>query len=170
MKKRVFKFYSNYEKEEAWLNEMAASGWHCVDYLFGRYTFEKGEPGEYIYRIQLLEYYTNHAESVTYLGFLEDTGVEVIASHIRWVYLRKKAIEGPFELFSDRESRIAHYRRIITMLLPLAIVNFLFGSGLLGNPKPVNLFNLGVALLLAVPIISYYKRVQALEKESQIRE
>ena len=153
MKKRVFKFYSNYEKEEAWLNEMAASGWHCVDYLFGRYTFEKGEPGEYIYRIQLLEYYTNHAESVTYLGFLEDTGVEVIASHIRWVYLRKKAIEGPFELFSD-----------------LAIVNFLFGSRLLGNPKPVNLFNLGVALLLAVPIISYYKRVQALEKESQIRE
>lgn len=54
MKKRVFKFYTNYEKEEAWLNEMAASGWHCIDYLFGRYMFEKGEPGAYIYRIQPL--------------------------------------------------------------------------------------------------------------------
>ncbi len=28
MKKRVVKFYSNYEKEEAWLNQMAAEGWH----------------------------------------------------------------------------------------------------------------------------------------------
>ncbi len=170
MKKRVFRFYANYEKEEAWLNEMAASGWHCVDYLFGRYLFEKGEPGAYIYRIQLLEYYTNHAESVTYLEFLEDAGVEVIASHLRWVYLRKKTADGPFELFSDKESRIAHYKRIIYMLLPLALFNFLFGTGLLGRVRPINSLNLGAALLLAVPIISYFKRLQTLEKENQIRE
>ena len=168
MKKRVFKIYTNYEKEETWLNEMAASGWHCVDYLFGRYLFEKGEPGAYIYRIQLLEYYTNHAESATYLEFLEDAGVEVIASHTRWVYLRKKAADGPFELFSDKESRIAHYKRIIYMLLPIALFNFLFGT--LGHVRPINALNLGAALLLAVPIISYFQRLQALEEEGQIRE
>src|SRR5690625_1824528 len=104
MKKRVIKFYSNYEKEEAWLNKMAAQGWHCVDYIFGRYTFEKGKPGEYIYRLQLIEHHYTHAKSADYLEFLEETGVEFIASHIRWVYLRKKAEDGPFELFSDKES------------------------------------------------------------------
>lgn len=170
MKKRIFKFYTNYEKEEAWLNEMAASGWHCIDYLFGRYVFEKGEPGAYIYRIQLLEYYTNHAESVSYLQFLEDTGIEVFASHARWVYLRRRAADGPFQLFSDTESRIAHYQRIISMLGPLAAINFVFGVGILGNHQAINLLNLGAATLLAIPISSYYKRLQALRKERQIRE
>ncbi|MCK9526814.1 MAG: DUF2812 domain-containing protein, partial [Limnochordia bacterium] len=162
MKKSVFKFYANYEKEEVWLNHMAASGWHCTDYLFGRYIFEKGDPGEYTYRIQLLDNYPTHPKNAEYLELLDDANIELIASHIRWVYLRKKAADGPFELFSDRESRIAHYKRIITMLLPLTIMNFTFGMGLLGNAKPVNALNLGAAILLAIPIISYYKRMQAL--------
>ena len=51
--------------------------------------FEKGEPGEYIYRIQLLDYPAAHAESAAYLAFLEETGVEVIATWFRWVFLRK---------------------------------------------------------------------------------
>jgi len=170
MKKRIFKLYANYEKEEVWLNKMAASGWHCVDYFLGRYTFEKGKPGEYIYRIQLLEYPLTHVESVSYLEFLEDSGVETIASHMRWVYLRKKATDGPFELFSDRQSRIMHYKRIISMLLPLAIVNLVFGLGLVGNAHPYNLANLGAAILLAVPINSYYNRLKTLEKESRIHE
>lgn len=170
MKKRSWRFYSNYEKEEVWLNKMAASGWHCVDYFFGRYTFEKGEPGEYIYRIQLLEYPSNHAESVAYLKFLEEAGVEHLASYGGWIYLRKKAADGPFELFSDKKSRIAHYKRIIYMLLPLLLVNFAFGIGLIANPWPVNYINLGAALLLSIPILSYYKRIKALEKDSQIHE
>lgn len=170
MKKKMFKFYSNYEKEEAWLNEMASKGWHCVDYVFGRYTFEKGEPGEYIYRLQLLEYYTNHAESVEYLEFLEDAGIEVIASHVRWVYLRKKAADGPFELFSDRKSRIAHYKRIISMLLPLALVNYYFSLGFFAHNQLYNLGNLLAAILLTFPVVSYYKRMQALGKETDIRE
>src|SRR5690606_15366944 len=102
MKKTVIKFYSNFEKEEQWLNRMAAQGWHCTDYALGRYVFEKGEPGEYIYRLQLLDYPAAHAESAAYLAFLEETGVEVIATWFRWVFLRKKAADGPFEIFSDR--------------------------------------------------------------------
>ncbi len=170
MKKRVFRFYSNYEKEEAWLNQMAAEGWHCTDYLFGRYIFEKGDPGGYTYRLQLLDNHINHADSVAYLQFLEDAGIEMIASHIRWVYLRKKAESGSFELFSDRESRLTHYKRIITMLLPLSILNFAFGMGFLGHTRPMNALNLGAAILLAIPIFSYYRRMQALEKDGQVRE
>lgn len=126
MQKRVIKLFTNFEREEEWLNEMSAQGWHCRGYVFGRYLFERGEPGEYIYRIQLLEYPADHAQSAAYLDFLQDAGVEVVASCFRWVYLRKKAAEGPFELFSDLESRVAHYRRIVMMLLPLALANAVF--------------------------------------------
>lgn len=170
MRKRVFKIYSNYEKEEVWLNQMAAEGWHCIDYVFGRYTFEKGEPGEYTYRIQLLENHLKHPDSISYLQFLEDAGIEMVATHVRWIYLRKKTASGSFELFSDRESRIAHYKRIMSMLLPIAIVNFVFGVGLLGNPRPINLLNLAAACVLAIPILSYYRRMQALEKDGIVRE
>ena len=52
--KVVYRFYSDYEKEERWLNEMASRGWHLVRYRLGGYHFEQGEPGEWIYRIELL--------------------------------------------------------------------------------------------------------------------
>lgn len=170
MNKRVIKFYANYEKEERWLNSMAAQGWHLIDYVFGRYTFAKGEPGEYIYRIQLLDYPPAHPESAPYLELLEEAGVEVITSTFRWVYLRKRAADGPFEIFSDRESRIAHYRKVMAMLLPLAAINLLYGLGILGHFRPYNLFNLGAAAALAYPLVSYYRRIAELEKEGQIRE
>lgn len=170
MRKRVIKFYSNFEKEEVWLNKMAAQGWHLIDYVFGRYTFEKGKPGKYIYRLQFLEHHPTHIESADYLEFLEEAGVEVIASHVRWVYLRKKAEDGPFEIFSDRESRIAHYKKINMVLLPIAIVNLLFGVGLIGHARPINFLNLAAGAALCIPIFNHYRRILALQKESQIRE
>lgn len=170
MKQRVYKLFVNYEKEEAWLNQMAAQGLHCVNYVFGRYTFEKGTPGEYIYRLQLLEYAPGHAQSKAYLDFLEDSGVEHFASHVRWVYLRKKAEQGPFELFSDIPSRLAHYRRIVLMFIPIMIANFVFGLRTFHDGQPHNLLNLAAFLLLAYPSIIYSRQIHTLKKESGIRE
>lgn len=167
---RVFKLYNNYEKEEIWLNEMAAKGFHCVDYCFGRYLFERGTPGEYIYRIQLLEYMPKHPESIPYLEFLEETGVEMIASHLRWVYLRKKAADGPFELFSDQDSRIKHYKQIIFMFLPLIAINLFFGLGFIVSRQIINLANLTAGTALLIPCLIYFRRLRKLQKDSQIYE
>lgn len=170
MQKRVIKLFTNFEREEEWLNEMSAQGWHCRGYVFGRYLFERGEPGEYIYRIQLLEYPADHAQSAAYLDFLQDAGVEVVASCFRWVYLRKKAAEGPFELFSDLESRVAHYRRIVMMLLPLALANAVFSLRMFSDGGVTGYLNLIAAGALAIPISRYYQRIARLEKERLIRE
>ena len=170
MKKRVIRFFTNYDKEEQWLNEMAAQGWHLMDYVWGRYLFQKGKPGEYIYRIQLLENPIDHKGSAAYLEFLEEAGIETVASSLRWVYLRKKAAEGPFELFSDRESRIAHYQRIILMLLPLAIVNLLFGLRIFSDDSAISVLNLAAAAAMAIPITRYRKKIAKLERERLIRE
>ena len=75
----------DYDKEEEWLNKMAAMGLAMTGVGFARYTFKEGAPGEYIYRLQLLENLPGHTESVQYLRFLEETGVEHVASMNRWV-------------------------------------------------------------------------------------
>ena len=52
------------------------------------------------------------AERVAYIKFLEENGVEYVASYMWWVFFRKKSSEGPFDIYSDIESRIKHYKRI----------------------------------------------------------
>ena len=62
MRHSIMKLFMDYEKEEKWLNDMSAKGLQLVHYSFPRYTFEEGEPGEYTYRIQLLENIPSHLE------------------------------------------------------------------------------------------------------------
>ncbi len=69
----------------------------------------------------------SHTESVRYIKFLEDTGVEQIGSLLRWVYYRKKAENGSFDLYSDIDSRIKHLNRIIFLILPFLIMEMIFG-------------------------------------------
>lgn len=106
MRKTVRKWFWawNYEKEEKWLNEMAAKGCGLVSVGFCKYEFEECEPGEYRYRIELLENNPDHPESESYVHFVEDTGAEQVGNFMRWVYFRNKTSEGEFELFSDNTS------------------------------------------------------------------
>ncbi|MCL2539556.1 MAG: DUF2812 domain-containing protein [Oscillospiraceae bacterium] len=132
MKSVVWKWFLNFEKEEEWLNTMSAKGFALIDYFFCRYLFQDSAPGEYIYRIELLEHPPTHPESQQYLNFMSENGSECISSWIRWVYFRKRSESGPFDIYSDIDSRIAHYRRVGTLLLCIAVAEFCIGSSLLG--------------------------------------
>lgn len=93
---------------------MAAKGYHFIDFSFpGRYLFEKGEPGEYVYRIELLKNMPRNLESQAYIGFMEDTDAELVSTFFRWAWFRKKSADGPFDLYTDYSSQIKHYQRII---------------------------------------------------------
>ena len=96
----------NFDKEEQWLNEMAAKGLCLVSTGFCKYEFEDCLPGEYQIRMQLLDKLPHHPESQKYIEFLEDTGAEQVGSFTRWVFFRKKASLGDFNLFSDNASRV----------------------------------------------------------------
>jgi hypothetical protein len=109
------------EKEEKWLNELAAQGLAMRSFWLCRYIFEECEKGEYIYRIELLEEMPGHPSSEAYIRFMEESGVEFVQPWVRWAYFRRKAADGPFELFSDADSRIAHYSRICRLYTALAI-------------------------------------------------
>lgn len=124
MRKRVCKFFWawDFEKEEAWLNQMALRGQALVGVGPFSYVFEEGLPGEYEIREELLENLPSHPESQRYIRFLEETGAEYVGSYLRWAFFRKKRTEGGFDLYSDNDSRAKHLGRIIALLTVIGLV------------------------------------------------
>ncbi len=179
MKKVIWKGYFDFEKEERWLNEMAAKGFALTRYTWCRYEFEETEPGEYIYRIELLKEHARHPESRRYIEFTEETGAEYVTSYFRWVYFRKKAALGPFELYSDLESRIGHYRRVRLFWLVLLFLEISASSA---NARMVlestrSVFRLALLCLLValIVIFSYMAarmtvKIRGLERERRVTE
>ena len=128
MKKIVYRWYWawNFDKEENWLNEMAAKGLALTSVSFCRYVFEDCTPGEYTVRLQFLNHWSRHPESEAYSAFVEETGAEYIGSVNRWVYFRKKTEEDTFELF-DHATMIEHLSSLQVLFGILFFVNFYNG-------------------------------------------
>ena len=124
--KKIFckAMFSNFEKEESWLNEMAAKGYNYTDNFIFRYAFEEGKPGEYTYRIILLEKHHNHYESHKVIKFIEETGAECVYATMGWAYFRKKTADGPFEIYTDPSAKIAHYKRHLYLSIVLFSVKY----------------------------------------------
>ena len=121
-KKTVFKlfFVWDFEKEERWLNEMAQEGWVLDNTGFSFYTFVRCEPGEYIIRLEM-------NPSSDYRAFVKELGAEYIGGCVNWVYFRRKAELGSFELLSDIDSRLTHLSRINRMLSLICLANLILG-------------------------------------------
>jgi len=183
----VWKAFWDYEKEEKWLNEMSAKGMALTGYSWCRYVFEETEHNQYAYRIELLENMPNHLESVAYIKFLEESGVECVATYTRWIYLRKKTSEGSFEIYTDIDSRIKHYKRIYATWNSLMFVEFTGGLanliiGIVNLSIGENLGNFSYGnIAIGLSVISlgliFYRlglpirrKIKKLEQEKTIRE
>lgn len=157
----------DFDQEEDWLNDMAAQGWGLVDVGFCRYTFEPCRPGEYGIRLELLEDRPDSPQSREYLDFLAETGADRVGHWFRWVYLRKRTDEGPFELFSDTASRVRHLRRVLALVLPILILNLIAG---LNSLNQVGVLNLLLALFLAAGAGKLWRKIKALQAQQDIFE
>ena len=79
----------------------------------GFFHFEKCQPGEYLYQTDLTQGMFRVSDD--YRQFMADAGVEIISLWGPWVFLRRRAEEGPFELYTDVESSIEQYEKIRRM-------------------------------------------------------
>jgi hypothetical protein len=179
MKYIIWKPYWNNEREEKWLNEMAAKGLALHSYSWLRYVFEETPPGEYIYRLELLKYKPTHPESMQYIKFVEETGAECVVTYWRWAYFRKKAADGTFELYTDFTSRIAHHKRLRTFWYGFAFIELValimnLTAGLIPLVSSMNLILAGVLgilfALFVILIASQTRRIKALKREQKINE
>ena len=183
MKTIVWKAYWDFQKEEVWINQMASKGYSMTDYSWCRYVFEETPKSQSIYRIELLQHLPSHPESQSYLRFLEESGITVVASYMRWVYLKRPLSEGPFELYTDQESLLKYYTRYLkfwTVLIWLELgagaMNLVIGLNNL-NHLDSGLFSIGIGMLPIAIGIGLLKmctpiraKVKQLKREMMVHE
>ena len=179
MRKTIKKLFWawEFEKEEAWLNELAARGLCLVAVGWCRYEFEECQPGAYSIRLELLENQPGHPESEKYLAFLDSTGAGHIGSYMRWVYLRKKKSDEEFSLFSDNFTRIKHLTRIMRLILTLGLLNLLAGAYNLflffaweSAVNGIGIFGLLFGLFILIGYAKLHKQRARLKADQQLFE
>lgn len=180
MKTVRYKMYFawDFEKEEKWLNKMSEQGLQLVQPGFGRYVFEENPSVRYLYKLELLKEWSTHSHSRDYIRFLEETGVEHMGSVMRWAYFRKPAAEGNFELYSDFQSKIDHYKRILLIFLavtPINVINLINMSVRYLDSGDASARIIIVILAILVSLlglgsVKVYRQMSKLKKEMLIRE
>lgn len=154
----------DFDKEERWLNEMALAGWLLVNVGLCSYTFERCEPGEYAVRLEM------HPADEAYIAFMQETGAQYIGRVIQWIYFSKKTEDGPFEIFSDLDSRINHLDRIARVLRVIGIANLLIGAMNVFSYSRAGVVNLLCATLLMYGLGRIQGKKEALINDRQLRE
>jgi len=159
------------------VNEMASQGWHLKKFTWIRFTFEQDEPGSYIYRHDELERFGSTYED-EYLDFLKSSGIEQVDRSGYFVFFRKPAHEGPFELYSDKKTKISNLSKKITLLSLILLLNLFFGIigpiSISGGQHTdmlkllLNSTNILIVMLLVGPILKLMRVRKNLKKELDV--
>lgn len=166
-RKIIYKWFWvwDFEKEERWLNQMAMEGWALVSVGFSKYIFERCQPGDYIIRLEM------HDADSEYISFMNELGAEYLGNVFKWMYLRRKAQFGEFDVFSDIDSRIRHIDNISKLLTIVCTFNLIVGVTNSFNPvAPIGFINLLAAALLAYGIGRLHGKKESLQKDRQLFE
>ncbi|MCI8878563.1 MAG: DUF2812 domain-containing protein [Oscillospiraceae bacterium] len=108
-----FKLTFDKDMEEDWLNDWCQRGWAFKRFCMGFFNFIPCHPGEFIYRIDLVPGTGLRCDDYWgYVSFMKEMGVEVLQRWGRWVYLRKRTEDGPFDVYTDLDSQIGLYQRM----------------------------------------------------------
>ena len=179
MRKVIHKLFWiwDFDKEEKWLNEMAAKGLALTSVGLCRYEFEDCVPGEFKFCLEFLKNKFSKIENEKYIEVLEETGAELIGTFLRLGYFRKRAAEDNFKLFSDNTSRIKHLTRIIDFIALVLGVNFYVGCYNLFLyfywQSPINIVgvvNLLITVFGMIGLIRLIRKRKKLKLEQQIFE
>lgn len=154
----------DFDKEEEWLNDMALQGWALCEVNWIRFTFEKTEPGEYAVRTEM------RPADADYVRFLGETGAEFVGRCFQWIYVRKKTEDGPFELLSDIDSRVAHLERICRILSVFGFANLAIGIGNSMNGFRYGWINVACATVLMYALGRIQGKKEALQRERMVHE
>lgn len=149
-----FRWYYDKDQEEKFLNNMVSKGYAMTKFFLGVYWFERCEPGEYTYRVDIIRD-KNTKERNEFYDLIRETGGELIQTWGVWAFFRKR---GDFELYSDNASKIEQYRRIKNVFISLLIFEGLilvYELYLYNISKYNGIFNFIAILIIILIAISY---------------
>jgi len=117
---KKLKVFVDIEKEEQYLNDMAAQGYIFKKYsAFGIYTFEKSEPKITNYRIDY-RVFNRKKDFYDYISLFYDSGCQHICGSSysgSQYFLPKSEQDQNGDIFSDKASKSAPYKRLAVQCL-----------------------------------------------------
>lgn len=153
------------EQEEQWLEAMSVQGWHLAEVQWPMiYWFERGEPKPYAYR---LDFQSGTGDKLLgYVELFEDAGWEHIDELVGWHYFRaeRQGDTSP-EIFTDVESKIGKYHRVLNYMLAFAGINLFLIVMVDDMPLWYWALALPVLIIYVVAISQLWARIKALEAE-----
>ena len=152
--------------EEEWLDEMSAKGLHLQQVKFPCfYYFEEGEPSAYVHR---LDFKSSSKEDMgEYLQIFADAGWEHVGQFFNgWQYFRKQNQLGEeTEIYSDVESKIAKYNRLIMFLVPFVpLILFSLITVSAAGMLFVQFLDVLLLILYIIVFVKLMQRVKDLKK------
>lgn len=126
---KKMKYFSNYEKEEKWLREMALQGWFLTGAPLFSYSFEKGEPQDVTFRIDFRTF-KNKDDFADYVQMFADSGWQHIGGtkNTGTQYFVQTGGNYNDDIFSDNRSKAGRYLRTskmwFSLLLPYSVLFF----------------------------------------------
>ena len=158
------------EKEESWLENMSEKGYHLASVKTpGFYTFIVTEPRKHAYR---LDYQTfRKKDKQEYLQLFRDASWEHVGEVSNWQYFRKEVTsEETPEIFTDVESKIDKYKRVLTIVGFFYIILIAIMAGRISTEDPypwmsgITVFIFLVLLFMSYAIIKLATRIRQLRK------
>ncbi|KQQ87398.1 DUF2812 domain-containing protein [Massilia sp. Leaf139] len=150
---------------ERWLEDMARQGLHLhkVQWVRCRFVFKRGAPAEMAYR---LDFQTKRV-APDYVQLFADAGWERVDYYLGWQFWRAPARAGrPTEIFTDTESHIRKYQRLLWLFALVWLIFFLAlfrrGATLWDSPADI-------ALMLAVVFFNLYPVVRLVLRIRRLR-
>jgi hypothetical protein len=167
---RKFKWFWAWqdEAEEAWLRKMSNEGWQLSRIGFPTiYTFRNVEPQDYVYRLDNRSYWKMEKED--YLQLFRDSGWEFVEEMAGWHYFRQAAQVGEeLEIYTDAESKIGKYQRLLAFLgilmLPLFFGVYTLSKAPYGWVPIIQVFNALLLVLYVYAIIRILLRIRQLKR------
>jgi len=165
-RKKVHKIFWvwEYEKEEQWLNQMAAAGWVLDKIGFCTYYFAPCKPGEYIVRLEM------HKSDEDYLSFMRELGAVYIGRMAQWIYFRRKAELGDFGLVYDLDAKLRHLEKVGRVLAIVGAMNLCIGLANTFSPINIGWINLLCATLVMYCLGRIHGQMETLQKDRLIME
>lgn len=131
----LIQFFFRFEKEEAWLESMSASGWHLISASYGFYKFQSGQPEKRVYRIDCRNI-TKQIDLDDYISLFTDSGWTSVSAkkNVGNYYFYSLADQPGKDIFSDKASRAGRYLRYaqltgISLIPMIPIYVALFSTG-----------------------------------------
>ncbi|MBS6508463.1 MAG: DUF2812 domain-containing protein [Paraclostridium bifermentans] len=168
------KLFFDIEKETKWLNSLAKQGYRLTGKSWFTYSFKPCEKDAYIYQVEKRKPFTSD-ENLDYIDFISSLDINTVAIQWGWFYFEKENDGKEFEIFSDIQSKISHYKNLIFTLLIIVFFSLSILSSGVQGPYILNISfplvaNSLIVLLSGFTTIKYLIKIHRLKKENCINE